>query len=226
MKPAPFEYVKAGSVEEALQALTEDAVILAGGQSLIPRLNARERRPGRLVDINHAGLGVIRRTDGVLRIGATVHQAALERSRIVKEHWPLLAEVARRVGHVATRTRGTVGGTVMHADPRAQLPIALLALDAELVMQGPLLVELAVPPLPEGARTGYAEHGRGWPEAAAAVVRAPGYARVVVTGGRAREVEHALLDGASPREAAELVGGEGHRHALLADVTRRALAQC
>ena len=108
MKPAPFEYVAARSVEEALAALADDgARVLAGGQSLLPLLNLRHQRPARLVDINGAGLGVIRRSGGTLRLGATVRQAALERSRLVAEHWPLLAQAVRHVGHAATRSRGT-----------------------------------------------------------------------------------------------------------------------
>ena len=234
MKPAPFEYVAARSVDEALEALRDDgARVLAGGQSLLPLLNARHERAAKLVDINGAGLGVIRRTDGRLRIGATVRQAALERSRLVAGHWPLLATAAVHVGHVATRTRGTVGGSVAHADPRAQLPLALLALDAEYEEKGPLLVEIVVPPLPPGARAAFAEHARtrgDFPDAAAAVVVAPGHAAVAVLGaGRVARAEHALRDGAGAREAAQLaaeaVEGE-HRRALVAEVTRRALVEC
>ena len=88
----------------------------------MPLLNLRVARPARLVDINGAGLGVIRRSGGTLRIGATVRQAALERSALVARHWPLLAQAARHVGHAATRSRGTVGGSVAHADPAAELP--------------------------------------------------------------------------------------------------------
>ena len=232
MKPAPFEYVAARSVEEALAALGEDARVLAGGQSLLPLLNARVERPARLVDINHAGLGVIRRTDGVLRIGATVRQAALERSRLVAAHWPLLAQAVRHVGHAATRSRGTVGGSVMHGDPRAELPCALLALDARHELRGVLLVEIVVPPLPAGARTAFAEHRltRGqWAEAGAAVVLAPGHVRVALLGPRrAQRAEQALLEGASAREAAALAATDiegAHRRALVAEVTRRALVE-
>ena len=137
MKPAPFEYVVARSVEEALEALAEEgARVLAGGQSLMPLLNLRLVRPARLVDINRRRA----RRDPPQRrrrcsIGATVRQAAVERSRLVAEHWPLLAQAVRHVGHAATRSRGTVGGSVVHADPRAQLPAALAALDAALVVR-------------------------------------------------------------------------------------------
>jgi len=234
VKPAPFDYVTAHSVEEALEALREDgARVLAGGQSLLPLLNARRERAARLVDINGAGLGVIRRTDGRLRLGATVRQAALTRSKLIAEHWPLLGQAARHVGHIATRTRGTVGGSVAHADPRAQLPLALLALDAEHVEKGPLLLEFVLPPLPPGTRTAFAEHSRtfgDFPAAAAAVAVGPGHAAVAVLGlGRVAAAEHALRQGAGAREVAEIaaapVEGE-YRRALATEVTRRALVEC
>jgi CO/xanthine dehydrogenase FAD-binding subunit len=248
MKPAPFEYVAVGSVEEALAALDHaDARVLAGGQSLMPLLNARLARPARLVDINGAGLGVIRRSGGTLRIGATVRQAALERSNLVTNHWPLLAQAVRHVGHAATRSRGTVGGSVAHADPAAQLPAALAALGATYVianlkehkrglspfmLAGELLVSIELPPLPAGARTAYAEHARTrgvFADAGAAAVLAPGYASVALLGtGRCERAEQALLEGASAREAAALAveGVEGaHRRALVAEVTRRALVE-
>ncbi len=249
MKPAAFEYVAAGSVEEALAALDhEDARVLAGGQSLLPLLNARLARPARLVDINGAGLGVIRRRGGTLVLGATVRQAALERSSLVARHWPLLLQAVRHVGHVATRSRGTVGGSVAHADPAAQLPAAFAALDARYVIRstagertvegspalapGELLVAIELPPLPDAARTAYDEHARTrgvFADAGAAVVVAPGHARVALLGtGRAPGAEQALLDGATAAEAAalaaEAVGG-AYRRALVAEVTRRALVE-
>src|SRR4051794_14086209 len=231
MKPAPFEYVAARSVPEALEALAVDgAWVLAGGQSLMPLLNAREVRPARVVDINGAGLGVIRRRNGVLQLGATVRQAALERSSLVAERWPLLAEAVRHVGHAATRSRGTVGGSVVHADPRAQLPAALAALDARLIYEDALLVSIDVPPLPDAARTGYAEYARTrgvFADAGAAVVLAPGHAAIALLGiGRAVAAERALAGGASLREVGELAGLDvdaGHQRALVADVTRRAI---
>jgi CO/xanthine dehydrogenase FAD-binding subunit len=254
MKPAPFEFVAVRSVEEALAALAhEGARVLAGGQSLMPLLNARVVRPARLVDVNGAGLGVIRRSGGTLLLGATVRQAALERSSLVAEHWPLLAQAVRHVGHAATRSRGTIGGSVAHADPAAQLPAALAALDAHYVVAnlkgdspsldkrglsasispGELLVSIELPPLPAGARTAYAEFARTrgvFADAGAAVVLSPGHAAVAVLGtGRAVRAEQALLEGASAREAAALAADavEGaHRKALVAEVTRRALVEC
>jgi CO/xanthine dehydrogenase FAD-binding subunit len=224
----------------------------------VPLLNLRVARPARLVDINAAGLGVIRRSGGTLRIGATVRQAALERSALVARHWPLLAQAARHVGHPATRSRGTVGGSVAHADPAAELPVALTALAARYVVRGPrgtrtvteffegplttalapgeLLVSIDVPALPPGARTAFAEIARthgDFAQAGAAVVLADGQAAVALLGTgshpiRAAAAEVALREGASAREAAALAATEvegGHRRALVAEVTRRALVE-
>ncbi len=137
-------------------------------------MNLREARPALLVDINRIpGLGVIRKSQGRLYLGATVRQAALERSRIIARHWPLLAQAVRHVGHPATRSRGTVGGSAAFGDPRAQLPLALAALDArvrtsrrtltvrEPLEPGELLLEIEVPPLPPGTRTKFAQFSYG-----------------------------------------------------------------
>ena len=132
MKPAPFEYSAPESVDEALALLGEEAKVLAGGQSLVPLLNFRLARPERIVDINRVEeLAYIRAGDGgSLRIGALARQAALERSQLVAERWPLLSQAVRFVGHPQIRSRGTVAGSVAHADPTAELPVALTALDA------------------------------------------------------------------------------------------------
>ena len=132
MKPAPFEYSAPSSVDEALALLDDEAKVLAGGQSLVPLLNFRLARPERIVDINRIEeLAYIRADeDGTLRIGALARQAELERSQLVAERWPLLAQAVRLVGHPQIRSRGTVCGSVAHADPTAELPVALTALDA------------------------------------------------------------------------------------------------
>lgn len=242
MKPAPFEYVPASSWDEAVAALDGDARVLAGGQSLVPLLNLRAVRAARLVDISGIP-GVISRRDGLLRIDATVRQAALERSTLVAAGWPLLRQAVRHVGSPATRSRGTVGGSVAHADPRAELICALAALDARFVLssgrvvRGPLtleprelLVAVEVPPLPEGAQTAFVEIARTsgtFADAGVAVVRAPGHAAIAVLGaGRARVAEAALRDGAPADTvatlAADLVEGD-HPRALVAELTRRAL---
>jgi len=142
MKPARFRYVRAGSLAEATALLAEapgETKLLAGGQSLVPMLNMRLVRPAVLVDLN--GLreleGIAPTPDGGLRIGALTRHAELATSPIVVQRAPLLAEAARHVGHVAIRNRGTLGGSVAHADPAAELPAALVALDAQITMLGP-----------------------------------------------------------------------------------------
>jgi CO/xanthine dehydrogenase FAD-binding subunit len=135
MKPAPFEYVAAGSLDEALDALArdEDAKPIAGGQSLVPALNMRLVRPTLLVDVNRAGLDEIT-ANGTLRIGATVRQGVIERDP--RTH-PLLREALPSVGHFVTRNRGTVGGSVAHADGAAEIPLCLAALRGTIVVAGP-----------------------------------------------------------------------------------------
>ncbi len=140
MKPPPFAVVLPESVEEAVDALRQhgdEARLLAGGQSLVPLLNMRLARPSILVDVNGIpGLDGVRRNGG-LELGATVRVARLERDPDVAAAAPLLAEAVRHVAHPAIRTRSTVGGTIAHADPVAELPAVLVALDGEVVARGP-----------------------------------------------------------------------------------------
>ena len=137
MKPVPFAYVRAESAEHAVETLRahgDEAKILAGGQSLLPALNMRLVRPGVLVDLNFAAdLDDVTEEDGSLRIGALVRQAAAQRSELVRTGCPLLAESLPLVGHLVTRNRGTVCGSVAHADSAAELPLALVALGGEVV---------------------------------------------------------------------------------------------
>jgi CO/xanthine dehydrogenase FAD-binding subunit len=134
MKPPPFEYDDPATLDETLALLAEhgdDAKVLAGGQSLVPLLNFRLARPARLVDVNRLEeLAYVRFDDGTLRIGALARHSALERSEEVARRVPLLAQAVALVGHVQIRNRGTVGGSVAHADPAAELPVAFAALDA------------------------------------------------------------------------------------------------
>ena len=235
MKPPRFDYASPASVEEALPLLGEAGTVLAGGQSLVPLLNLRLAQPELVVDINGvAELDYIRAENSLLRIGAMTRQAALERSDLVRERWPLLHKAVRLVGHPQIRTRGTVGGTIAHADPAAELPAALIALDARVHLRsvsgvrsveasgfflGPLqtarepeelLVEIEVPQPPHGAGAGFAEHARTHGDFATA-----GAAAVVAPG---RHAGLALL-GAGPvparADAAEraLVGGASPREA-------------
>ena len=140
MKPPSFSYSRPETIEEALAALAEgdpDAKLLAGGQSLVPILNLRLARPTVLVDLNRvAGLDAIQ-LDGVLRVGAMVRQRALELSRLAREVCPLLPLALKHVGHIPIRNRGTIGGSLAHADPAAELPTVALALDADLVVASP-----------------------------------------------------------------------------------------
>ncbi|HEX9363603.1 MAG TPA: xanthine dehydrogenase family protein subunit M [Candidatus Dormibacteraeota bacterium] len=131
MKPPPFEYHAPTSVEEAcsLLASLEDAKVLAGGQSLIPLLNFRLARPQHLVDINHVtGLDRISEKDGGVAVQALVRQSAVEDSELVARVCPLLRDAVRLVAHRVIRNRGTVCGSIAHADPASELPAVLLAL--------------------------------------------------------------------------------------------------
>lgn len=142
MKPAPFEYVRPGSIEGAIDALREGgpgAKALAGGQSLIPALNFRLAQPSLLVDL--AGLDTLRGIrsdeDGGLTIGAMTRQRTVERSEVVGERAPLVSEAMVLVAHPQIRNRGTFGGSLAHADPAAELPAVMLALDAVFRLHGP-----------------------------------------------------------------------------------------
>lgn len=132
MKPAAFDYEAPRELDEALALLArhgDEATVLAGGQSLMPLLNFRLARPGVIVDVNGvAGLDGIERRDGGLLVGALVRQARAERAPEIASAWPLVPAVLRWVGHPQIRNRGTVGGSVAHADPAAELPAVLAAL--------------------------------------------------------------------------------------------------
>ena len=143
MKPPPFAYVAPGSLAEALEALSRygaDAKVLAGGQSLVPLLNFRLARPAALVDLNGvAGLDGLDRDDGTgeLAIGAMVRQSDAERSALIAAECPLLVAALKHIGHRAIRNRGTIGGSLAHADPAAELPLLLVLLDGRVRAVGP-----------------------------------------------------------------------------------------
>ena len=141
MKPAPFAYCKARSLDDAIDLLGrhgEGARLLAGGQSLIATLNARLSAPHTLIDINGlAGLDRIERRNGTIEIGALVRHAQAERARDIAEHAPLLARALPHIAHPAIRNRGTIGGSIAFADPAAELPACLLALGGEVEIVGP-----------------------------------------------------------------------------------------
>src|SRR5688572_19970722 len=141
MKPAPFRYARPLTVAETVRVLADaggDGKILAGGQSLVPMLNMRLARPSLVIDLNAVpGLDVIAASAaGGLRIGALVRHVDLTASPLVRERAPLLAEAARHIGHTAIRNRGTLGGSLAHADPAAELPAVVVTLDASVIAVG------------------------------------------------------------------------------------------
>jgi len=215
MKPPPFAYRDPATIEEALALLAANAEArpLAGGQSLMPMLNFRLVHPPMLVDLNRidtlAGIAI---DAAGATIGAMTRQAEAMHHEGLACGWPLIAEALHHVGHVQTRNRGTVGGSLAHNDPAAELPAVMLALDATMTIQGvkdvrrvaaeaffastlttvldagELLVSICLPPVPKGAGFGFAElarrHGDFALAAAAVIVSrgGGGYARVVITG--------------------------------------------
>jgi len=141
MKPAPFEYIRASTIDEAVAALAAsdgEAKVLAGGQSLVPMLNFRVVDAPIFVDINGIqGLDRIEETtDGGLRIGALTRHFALETSELVKDRFPVLHEAMKHVAHLAIRNRGTIGGSLSHADPAAELPTMAVLLNAKIITAG------------------------------------------------------------------------------------------
>jgi carbon-monoxide dehydrogenase medium subunit len=141
MKPAAFEYHRPESVEEALSLLAEhgyDAKLLAGGQSLVPAMNFRLAAPAVLIDLNRiGGLAYVDGGDGGIRIGAMTRQRAAERDALVAARAPLIAETLPYVAHAQIRNRGTMGGSIAHADPAAEIPAVMMALDASFRLRGP-----------------------------------------------------------------------------------------
>jgi aerobic carbon-monoxide dehydrogenase medium subunit len=241
MKPPPFEYHDPASVAEALALLGRyggDARILAGGQSLMALLNFRLSSPAALVDINRIGeLSFIREENGQLRLGAMTRQRAIEFSPLVRKRLPLLAEATRLIGHLPIRTRGTIGGSLAHADPAAEYPTVVTALDGELVIQGQdgqrvmrpaaffqgflttaigpgeMLVEVRVPLTPQAAGWAFEEFTRRHGDFAVA-----GIAAMIVADGDKCRMARLAAAGVGPmamrlREAEEILehGGLGER---------------
>jgi len=139
VKPAPFRYHRPQSLGEALALLSEhpDARVIAGGQSLGPMMNMRLAQPAELVDLNGLeGLENIQDRGGWIELGALTRHHAVATSPLVRKHCPLLAEAAQTIGHYAIRSRGTLGGSLAHADPAAQLPLVAATLGAEIAVAG------------------------------------------------------------------------------------------
>ena len=214
MKPAAFAYVVVDSVEMALAALSQaggDAKILAGGQSLVPMLNFRLLRPSVLVDINRIpGLAFIEETGASVRIGALARHHQLETSPVIAKHFPVIAAAMAHVAHLAIRNRGTIGGSLSHADPAAELPMMAMLLDAELqiastkgkrtiaardffldalavdLAEGELVTEIVLPKLPAKTGWGFEEVSRRAGDFALAAVAAT----INVTDGK---ITHARI---------------------------------
>jgi len=141
VKPAKFEYHAPASVDEALAILERydgEARVLAGGQSLVPMMNFRLAQPRAIVDLNRiAGLAFIEEEGETVRIGSMTRQRRLESDPLIVTKLPLLREALRWVGHLPTRSRGTIGGSIAHADPSAEIPMVLRTLEGEIVARGP-----------------------------------------------------------------------------------------
>ena len=141
MYSANFDYKRPASVDEAIALLAkhgDDAKVLAGGHSLIPAMKLRLAQPAVIVDIGRiANLGYIREASGMIAIGATTTHYEIESSRLLHDRSPLLAETAAHIGDMQVRNRGTIGGSLAHADPAADYPAAIFALDAEIDLASP-----------------------------------------------------------------------------------------
>jgi len=243
MKPAKFEYHAPTTVEEAIELLTRyggEAKLLAGGQSLVPLLNFRLSRPAALVDLNRIpSLAYIREDDGHIRFGAMTRQRTIEFSPVVRQRVPLLAEATELVGHLPIRTRGTIGGSLAHADPAAEYPAILAALDGEVLARGPdgervlrsaelfrsylttslrpdeILVEVRLPVMSSGAGFAFQEFSRRHGDFALVGVAAAIVGDVGVAGQRTRCTAARLATaGAGPvparlRQAEEILEREG-----------------
>jgi len=139
MIPATFDYFRPYTLDEALSLLTnhEDAKVLAGGHSLIPAMKLRLAQPKSVIDISRvADLSYVREQDGRIVIGALATHYEIESSALVRDKCPLLSEVAPQIGDVQVRNKGTIGGSLVHADPASDWPAAILALDADLTIAG------------------------------------------------------------------------------------------
>ena len=141
MKPAKFDYHAPATLDAAVGLLAQykgEARLLAGGQSLLPMMNFRIVTPAALIDLNRVpALAYIRAENGMVRIGAMTRHRAVEFSPLIKGRLPLLAEAIKLVAHLPIRSRGTVGGSLAHADPAAELPMVLQALEGEVAARGP-----------------------------------------------------------------------------------------
>lgn len=235
MIPAAFDYHRPRTLEEAVGLLDDDAKVLAGGHSLIPAMRLRLSQPKTIVDL--AGirdLNYIRERAGHLAIGAMTTHFEIESSKLLAEKCPLLTEVAPQIGDVQVRNKGTIGGSLVHADPAADWPAAILALDAELDVTGPrgvrtipagdffvdilqsavhpneILTEIRLPATSKSvAYVKFAQKASGFAIAGVAVVLgktpAVGVTGVAAKPYRATATEQALRSGNNPSDAARKI---------------------
>jgi carbon-monoxide dehydrogenase medium subunit len=137
MIPAPFEYERASSIDDALAKLAGGGKLIAGGHSLVPLMKLRLSDPGKVIDIARIpGLSGIREAAGAIEIGATTVHHDVATSALLRETCPAIADAAAEIGDPQVRHRGTIGGSLAHADPSADLPAAILAIDAEIQIRG------------------------------------------------------------------------------------------
>jgi carbon-monoxide dehydrogenase medium subunit len=235
VKPPAFDYALATSVDEAVALLAEGdgAKLLAGGQSLVPMLNFRLLQPTRLVDINAIpGLAEIQPTpDGGVRIGALTRHRTVETSALIAERFPVVAAAMAYVAHLAIRNRGTIGGSLSHGDPAAELPLMAVLLDAQLTVVGPkgsrviaaqdffqgalttalddteMLTEVVLPGLPPRTGWGFEEFARRHGDFAIAAAAAT----LTIENGRCVAARLALIGAGetvlrSPAAEAVLIG--------------------
>lgn len=249
MKPASFEYHDPTNLDAALDLMAQfgdQARPLAGGQSLVPLMNFRLLRPAHLIDLNGiTELNYLKADNDALRIGATTRQRQLERSVDIAQRWPLLRDATGLIGHIHIRNRGTVGGSLAHGFPSAELPVAMVTLGASMVLRtktdrrsvsaedfflsymttalapAELLTEISVPALPPHTGWSYQEVSRRHGDFALA-----GAATVIVLDAEGK-INHArlTLTGATPirpRQAEDSLIGEKPSEALFQDTARRA----
>jgi aerobic carbon-monoxide dehydrogenase medium subunit len=250
VKPAKFDYHAPATADEAVALLARyggDAKVLAGGQSLVPMLNFRLARPAALVDVNRIpALAYIREDDGTVAFGAMTRQRTIEFSPVVAARLPLLREATRWVGHLPIRSRGTIGGSIAHADPSAEYPAVLTALGGEVVVQGPggrrtvkaadlfesyltttlaadeLVVEVRLPAMPAGAGYAFEEFARRHGDFAIV-----GIAAMVVRAGERCTTARLAAAGAGPvpvrlRAAEEILERDGLGAAVIEAAAARA----
>jgi carbon-monoxide dehydrogenase medium subunit len=250
MKPASFDYHAPTNVDDALALLKShggDARLLAGGQTLLPMMNFRLARPTAIIDLNRIPtLAYIERDGDVIRIGAMTRQRAIEFSPVVAADLPLLHEAIKFVGHLPTRSRGTIGGSIANADPAAEIPMVLQILEAEVRVRGPqgerriatdelfldamatslmpeeMLVEVRLPVVPQGAGVAVEEFARRHGDFAIATVGV----MIVGDGKRCRKARLATAGVSSHstrlRTAEQLLEERGLDQAAIAEAAKMA----